>query len=124
MVDDAQKALPSEEEWCKRWRERHNHRSLAPLSSTSGGGAASEEVKKENGVAAVVSGVDVEEDEDGPEDGELAERAPPLITEKGKKPPPVMPETPRLLFIGLNNESLRLKTMSISLDGYVDSILQ
>ena len=107
VVDDAQKAIPSEIDWPIYWEQRHARRAVDNQPPE-------EEL------------VDQEEDEE-PEDGELPDTAPPTVVPEttlaaattGKSAVP-MPATPRLCFIGLHNPIIRLKTMSISLDGLLD----
>lgn len=104
VVDDAQAALPSLEDWPATWQNRQAKRALDSLPVKE-----EKEEEEENQV------------EEEPEDGELPVTAPPPqpVEEHSKSSPPA-PSAPRICFIGVHNPKIRLKTMSISLDGLLD----
>lgn len=123
VVDDGHRAVPSQEDWAAAWENRHTQPRTIDTSSDARAEIQEHEEKnveneeeKEAGAAAVVVVVD------DCEEGELPETASPLLKSTMKTTSKVvqMPPDPRLLFIGLNNQKLRLKTMSISLDGLLD----
>ncbi|KAG7668654.1 hypothetical protein Ndes2526B_g03723 [Nannochloris sp. 'desiccata'] len=119
VVDDGHRAVPSTEDWATAWEKRHVQTRLVintsdpSLNIQENGGNQDENEKKEEDGAVAANDC---------EEGELPETASPLLksTNKTTSKALEMPSEPRILFIGLNNQKLRLKTMSISLDGLLD----
>jgi len=112
VVDDGYRAVLLKENWAAAWEKRHIQPRRVDNSSDESAETRENEEEKNDGAAV---GDDCEE-------GELPETASPLLKTKKKPTNKVvqMPSEPRVLFIGLNNQKLRLKTMSISLDGLLD----
>jgi hypothetical protein len=122
--------VPCQEDWAAAWDTRHTQPRILVNNDNSKGDTHEnneEESKKiDNGGDAIdVDGGEIIKNniisgnEDECEEGELPETASPVHKPTSRKLSP-MPSTPRLLLIGLNNAKLRLKTMSISLDGLLD----
>lgn len=120
LVDDAHVALPDEAEWPDLWEHRHSHRhtqarSTDSIPATIGSRLKQDKVERleTNAQEVTEDGELVKTESKGTLKGTGAPTAGTIIA----TPPPA---SPKLLLIGLNNTVLRLKTMSISLDGLLD----